>query len=213
MADDGMIDTVGTRVGKHRLEITGRTGNDQVFLNYLHHMKQQPENDPDPNTRLGRHMLIIAWVAGLGLLALFFSGVLERQYNPNQSVKTSISETGGREIVLQRNHQGHYVVRGTINGQPVTFLLDTGATVVSIPEVVATRLGLARGASSYARTANGVIQVYATSVDEIGIGEIRMRNIRAQINPHMRHEEVLLGMSFLKNLEMTQRGDTLTLRY
>lgn len=157
-------------------------------------------------------MLIIAWIIGLGLLGFFFSGILEKQHNPNQSVTTSITDKGRKEVVLQRNRQGHYVTQGTINGQAVVFLLDTGATVVSIPESVAYRLGLSRGAEFYSRTANGIIKTYATRLDEVGVGDIRLSRIAAQINPHFDGEEILLGMSFLKRLELVQQGDTLTIR-
>ncbi len=162
--------------------------------------------------KIGRHMMIVAWIIALGFLVMFFNGVLERQHNPNQSVQTNLANDGLREIKLKRNRQGHYVARGMINNQPVIFLLDTGATVVSIPERVAKRLGLQRGRESYATTANGTIKTYATRLDTIGIGGIQLRNVAAQINPHMDAEEILLGMSFLKSLELIQRGDTLTLR-
>ncbi len=157
-------------------------------------------------------MLILAWMIGLGMLGLFFSGILDRRHNPNQSVTTEMSARGQRVVILQRNHQGHYVVSGAINDHPVTFLLDTGATVVSIPEHVATRLGLKRGAESYTQTANGTIKTYATRLDSISIGDIRMNRVAAHINPYFEGEEILLGMSFLKNLELIQRDNTLTIR-
>ena len=168
--------------------------------------------DTDTSSKIGRHMLIIAWALGIGLLGLLFSDILEQQYNPNQSVSTQQTAHGLTQVALQRNRHGHYVASGTINGQPVTFLLDTGATVVSIPAVVAKRLGLQRGAVSYAQTANGTITTYATRLDSIGIGDIRLKRVAAQINPHFDGEEILLGMSFLKRLELIQRGDTLTIR-
>ncbi len=169
-------------------------------------------NDTDPSSRTGRHMLFLAWIIALGLLVFFFSGVLDRQYNPNQSINNSISENGIREVVLKRNNQGHYVTRGSINGQAVVFLLDTGATNVSIPEHIAKQLGLKRGAISYSQTANGTIETFATRLDQIGVGNIQQRNIAAQINPYFEGDEILLGMSFLKRLELIQRGDTMTLR-
>ena len=162
--------------------------------------------------RLGRHMLVIGWIIGLGLLAYFFSGIISRQYNPNQQVQTSINAQGIPEVRLKRNRQGHYVTSGTINNQPVVFLLDTGATTVSVPENIAEHLDLTAGPTSYAKTANGIIKTYATRIDTIGIGDIHLDNIPAHINPYMSGNEVLLGMSFLKKLELVQKGDTLTLK-
>jgi len=157
-------------------------------------------------------MMIAAWVIALGLLSLFFSDILDKQWNPNQNIQSSISDQGAHEIRLKRNKQGHYLARGRINGQPVTFLLDTGATLVSIPENIARKLSLKAGTRSYANTANGVIETYNTRLDAIGIGSIELYDIAAQINPHMHTDEILLGMSFLKRLELIQRGDTLTIR-
>jgi aspartyl protease family protein len=157
-------------------------------------------------------MLIVGWVIGLGLLAYLFSDIISKQHNPNQQVQSSINAQGVPEVRLKRNRQGHYVTSGMINGQPVVFLLDTGATVVSVPENIAETLGLKAGPPGYAQTANGVIKTYATRIASIGLGDIHLENIPAQINPYMSGREILLGMSFLKKLELTQKGDTLTLK-
>jgi aspartyl protease family protein len=162
--------------------------------------------------KLGRHMLILGWLIGLALLAYLFNDIINKQHNPNQQVQSSINPQGVREVRLKRNRQGHYVASGTINDHPVVFLLDTGATVVSIPENIATRLELKAGPASYANTANGVIRIYSTRLDSVGIGGIHLDNVPAHINPHMSSNEVLLGMSFLKKLELIQKGDNLTLK-
>jgi aspartyl protease family protein len=115
-------------------------------------------------------------------------------------------------VKLQRNRRGHYVASGTINGQPVVFFLDTGATIVSIPEPVARRLNLQRGVELQASTANGTVTTYSTELDSVAVGDIELHRVRASINPQMQSDEILLGMSFLKHLEFTQRGETLILR-
>lgn len=61
-------------------------------------------------------------------------------------------------------------------------------------------------------TANGAIAVYATQLDTVQLGSIKLQHINAHINPHMPDDIVLLGMSFMKHLEMTQREGTLTLK-
>lgn len=167
------------------------------------------EQDTKP---LGRGMLIAAWVLLLGLLAWFFTGVLEKQQNPNQQVYTQIRRDGIREVRLERNRYGHYVSSGTINGQPVVFLLDTGATTISIPEPVARKLGLKAGLAYSVSTANGIIKVYATRLNTLSIGDIELHDVQAHINPYMHDDQILLGMAVLKKLEMIQQGNTLTLR-
>ena len=157
-------------------------------------------------------MTVLAWMVVLGLLSAFFSGWMEKLDNPNQQVRTALNADGVREVVLRQNRAGHYVASGAINGQPVTFLLDTGATTVSVPASVAGRLGLKRGVALRANTANGVITTYSTRLDQVRLGTIELDNVRADINPNMQGKEVLLGMSFLRKLEFTQRGRELTIR-
>ena len=161
-------------------------------------------------TRTGQGMVIIACVIGLAMLTWFFSGVEQRQHNPNDAPDSLVYQNQV-EVPLKQNRQGHYIVTGAINGQPVEFLLDTGATDVVVPETIARRLRLPYGARSRAMTANGAITVYNTSIDELAIGEIRLRNIDASINPAM-NGAILLGMSALRQIEFVQQGNTLTLR-
>jgi len=113
---------------------------------------------------------------------------------------------------LQRNRYGHYVADGEINQQPVVFLLDTGAGGISVPEGLAREIGLKRGSALRYQTANGMITVYATTLAQVDLGGIILRQVRASINPNMQGNEVLLGMSFLKHFEITQKGKTLTIR-
>ncbi len=159
--------------------------------------------------RMGAHMSLIAWVLGIGLLTWLFNGYLNRQNSPEPDVQRSGDV---RQIVLRRNRQGHYLLAGRVNGRRVVFLLDTGATSITIPGPVAARIGLERGRPYRARTANGVITVYATRIRELRLGNIVLHNVRASINPHMRGQEALLGMSAIKRLEMIQRGNKLILR-
>ena len=161
--------------------------------------------------RLGNQMIVIAWILGLGMLTWFFGHYLDRQHNPNEDVMSS-SHSGSTEVLLERNREGHYVASGRINGRPVTFMLDTGATMVSVPGRLADKLSLARGPMMQVTTANGNIPVYSTILDEVQLGGIVLRNIRASINPYMDDDDILLGMSFLKQLDFSQEGNTLTLR-
>ncbi|PLW67265.1 retropepsin-like aspartic protease family protein [Pseudohalioglobus lutimaris] len=172
----------------------------------------KPEETVREQKRMGLGMMVLAWITLLGLGALFFSDALERQFNPNRELETRYSEAGVREVVLQRNRYGHYVTSGEINGHPVTFMLDTGATGVAIPDAVAQRLGIARGRAYRTQTANGTAVSYAATLDSVAVGNIVLHNVQAGIAPGMGIEEVLLGMSFLKHIEFTQRGDSLILR-
>jgi aspartyl protease family protein len=161
--------------------------------------------------RIGKIMVGAMWLLLLGLLTVFFNDFLEKQHNPNQQI-ASVQRDGQQELVLQRNKYGHYVASGMINQQPVVFMLDTGATDISIPHKVAQRLGLQPGRAITYQTANGPALNYATQLDSVSLGNITLYNLPASINPNVNHEDVLLGMSFLKHLEFSQKGNTLTLR-
>ncbi len=162
--------------------------------------------------RLGKGMIYAAWIVVLLLVTLFFNQLLEQQHNPNQDLNTRSYEDGTQEVTLQRNQLGHYVATGHINQQPVVFLLDTGATIVSVPETLSQQLNLEKGTPLLVNTANGTITTYNTQIAEIALGNIKLRNVRGSINPHMQGNEILLGMSFLKKLEFSQVGNTLILR-
>ena len=168
-------------------------------------------NEENPHRRLGLRMTIAMWIVVLGLTTMFFQSWWEKQHNPNQSLSLSKAD-GVKELVLKRNRYGHYVASGTINDTPVVFLLDTGASDISVPDKLAKELGLKRGHASVYQTANGPIRVYRTRLDKVDLGGIVLTQVRASINPNMHSGEVLLGMSFLKHLEFTQRGDELIIR-
>lgn len=163
-----------------------------------------------PKIFSGRLLTILFWLFFMASLTLFFNGLIVQRDNPNHALLSSESVSG--EVVLERNRAGHYLAPGLINGHPVNFLLDTGATHVSVPEDIAQAAGLKRGARGMVSTANGVITVYQTRLDTVKLGGITLQNIQASINPHMPDDVVLLGMSFMKHLDITQREGRLTLK-
>ncbi|MDN3638993.1 TIGR02281 family clan AA aspartic protease [Simiduia curdlanivorans] len=155
-------------------------------------------------------MLTLVWICALGLLTLIFGRWEDNQVNPNQSPNSQrLGST--TEVTLTANRQHHYLANGQINNQPVTFLLDTGATHVSVPAHLAQKLGLARGQAMTSTTANGKVTVYSTQINRLDLGAITLHNLKGSINPGMKDDEILLGMSALKQLEIRQLGDQLTL--
>ena len=176
-------------------------------------MPQDEQDRPEHmQRRLGGGMLFGFWILLLLMLGIFFHNWLEGERNPNQRVESRITAEGASEVVLQRNRYGHYNVTGLINGREVEFLLDTGATDIAIPADVADELGLQRLHQVQFYTANGIARGYATRLDSVRIGAIVLHDLKASINPNVDDHIVLLGMSFLKHIEFTQRGDTLILR-
>lgn len=156
-------------------------------------------------------MLVLAWGAGLFLATRFFADWEQSRFNPNRE-PVSLVQGEQIEVHLESNIQGHFVADGRINGETVTFLLDTGATDVAIPVELADRLGLPRGAPVMLQTANGQTTGYRTVLDSLGLGDILLHQVRAIVAPGFSGDQVLLGMSALKQLEFTQRAGTLVLR-
>jgi len=165
----------------------------------------------DPVRRMGRTMWILFWLLALGMAYLFFDGMLAERDNPNRELQGR--RGGGQiEVVLKQNRQGHYLAGGSINGVPVTFLLDTGATQVAIPASLAREMGLPRGGRYPVNTANGRVMVTATRINRLTLGPIELTDLDADIVPGMTDATVLLGMNALRRFELLQRGDTLTIR-
>ncbi|PPA04363.1 TIGR02281 family clan AA aspartic protease [Pseudomonas sp. MWU12-2312b] len=164
-----------------------------------------------PGKRAGRVLMVLAWCAALFLATRFFGQWEARQQNPNVAVSSEQGE-GFIEVKLVSNGQGHFVASGHINGQPVDFMLDTGATDVSIPASLAERLKLEKGFGVTLSTANGLSEGYRTRIDRLQLGDIVLRDVRALVAPGLHGDQVLLGMSALNKLEFTQRGGTMLLR-
>lgn len=164
-----------------------------------------------PGKRAGRVLMVLAWCAALFLATRFFGQWEARQENPNVVVNSEQGE-GFIEVKLVSNRQGHFVASGQINGQPVDFMLDTGATDVSIPAEMARQLKLEEGFGVTLSTANGLSQGYRTRIDRLQVGDIVLRDVRALVAPGLGGKQVLLGMSALNKLEFTQRGGTMLLR-
>jgi len=168
--------------------------------------------DTDSTNKLGKTFVWFAWIIALALLVFLFQDVLDQQYNPNSKPEMRLTSSGQAEVILDQNRQGHYVARGMINDTPVTFLLDTGATQVSIPAHIADQLGLVAQGSYRVQTANGTITVYKTEIAQLSLGNIFLYNVAAHINPAMKADEILLGMSALKRVDFQQTGKQLILR-
>ncbi len=168
--------------------------------------------DPDqPISQIGRWMFIALWLLVLGFGTWFAHLYLEKR--ARGQIPTNITGTDGRRsVLLEGDRRGHYVVAGEVNGHEVTFLVDTGASGVSIPQNVADKLGLNRGLRYPVNTANGTIDVFQTRLNWLSIGDVSRENVDASINPSMDGEVALLGMTFLRHFELVQRGNALTIR-
>lgn len=119
---------------------------------------------------------------------------------------------GGTQIVIAAGSGGHFVSDGAINGKMVRFLVDTGATSVSMSEAEAKRLGIdySRGQAGLARTANGTVTAHRVRLASVRVGDVTIYDVEAIVVPAPM-ELVLLGNSFLSRFQMRRDADVLVL--
>ena len=122
------------------------------------------------------------------------------------------SEGGGKQIVLTAQSGGHFQANGAINGQSVRFMVDTGATMVSMDKYEAERLGIdyKNGKRGMTRTANGDVPFYTAKLATVRIGDVLVYNVDAVVLPAPM-PYILLGNSFLTRFQMKRENDVMTL--
>ncbi|MEW7865675.1 retropepsin-like aspartic protease family protein [Aeromonas diversa] len=150
--------------------------------------------------RTARWFWLLAWLALLGLLTLYFS---ERS-------RPGVSADGA--LLLPRDASGHYRLEGAINGQPVQLMLDTGATLISIPQGVAQRIGITPRGEAFVETAAGRVRVATGRIDSLEMGPLTLYDLAVFINPAQSDQQVLVGMNALARLELIQKERQLLLR-
>ncbi len=119
-----------------------------------------------------------------------------------------------QEVQIWRDPRGAYRTRGSINGHSTSMLVDTGATAIAMSEEEARRLGIPyrKGRLTGVNTASGQARAYAVVLQQVRVGEIELQGVPAVVIEGGSPAEVLLGMSFLKQVEMENRGEMLLLR-
>jgi aspartyl protease family protein len=125
------------------------------------------------------------------------------------------AEPAAEEYHIYRDSRGMYRSVGSINGLTVQFLLDTGASAIAMNAAQARRLGVdyrVEGRSTFVTTASDVIEAFKVKLDVVRVGAIELRNVDAVVMEGQQPVEVLLGMSFLGRLEMSNRDNRLILR-
>ncbi|MDR2127602.1 MAG: TIGR02281 family clan AA aspartic protease [Burkholderiaceae bacterium] len=118
----------------------------------------------------------------------------------------------GSRVVLTADGQGHFFSQGSINNKPVQFLIDTGASLITLGQAEADQIGLdyKTGRLVGIATANGSAKAYMTKIDQVRIGDVSVYNVDAVIAEHAM-PAVLLGNSFLTRFNMQRTGDQMTL--
>lgn len=140
-------------------------------------------------------------------------GGKKRSLRVGQHAIGAANSDGAGKITMTADGQGHFFTTGTINGTSVRFLVDTGATMISLGASDARRVGVDfnRGEKTMSNTANGQAVVSKVQLNTVRIGDVTLHNVDALIH-QTEMPMALLGMSFLNRMEMQRDGSTMTLK-
>jgi len=124
----------------------------------------------------------------------------------------SAGGAGRQSVTLASDTAGHFFTNGAINGAPVRFLVDTGASLIALPGRDAVRLGIdyRKGPRGMINTANGTAVAYQVKFDRVKLGGIELISVEGLVIEEGL-EIALLGMSFLNRVDMKLEGQTMTL--
>jgi aspartyl protease family protein len=138
-----------------------------------------------------------------------------KQQTLRLGVVISAFKSAAREsVTLYAGTGGHFFADGAINGQPVHFLVDTGATTVALSSSDARRLGIDYkrfGERGLSQTASGIAKMYSLRLKSVSVGNVTLYDVEAGVIEGNFPTEPLLGMTFLSAFEMKREGDRLEL--
>jgi aspartyl protease family protein len=125
---------------------------------------------------------------------------------------TSTASSDRQSVTLSADSRGHFFTQGAVNGNPVRFLVDTGATSVALPASEAQRLGIdyRKGDRGLTNTAGGLVPVYRVRFDNVKLGSIELTGVEG-IVIEQGLDVALLGMTFLNRVDMKRDGHTMVL--
>lgn len=161
------------------------------------------------NKKISLSMIILCWL----IVFAFGTYFLEKKLLEHQpELKIEQDTPTIKQVSIKLNNHNQYMLPGKINNIDVIFLIDTGATHVSIPYHIAKQIQVRQGPETEIQTASGTDTGYHARIDSLTIGNIHLENIRATITPQTDEDYCLLGMSALKRLEMTQEQGKLIIK-
>lgn len=168
--------------------------------------------EPQP-VRIGESLGGVRVVSVQGEQVIVEIGGKRRALRVGQHAVGTPSGDASGSIIMTADAKGHFFTNGNINGASVRFLVDTGASMISLGAADARRLGLDfnRGQKGMSQTANGQIVVSKIKLDTVRVGDMTLHNVDALIHQNDM-PVVLLGMSFLNHMEMQRDGATMTLK-
>lgn len=154
--------------------------------------------------QMGLIPMLLFWCAVMGVLYALMTYYLK----PGQP---QVLANG--DLIIERAHDGHFYTPGTINGHDVTFLVDTGASLVSISETLAQAADLRGGLPTTFHTANGPLAGRVVDGVAVAIGPVQVSNTLVGVGLNLGgNNQALLGQSFLSKFDITLRQNQMVLR-
>ena len=150
-------------------------------------------------------------ILAIGAL-LFFAFERFGPYQSGRGYRPKPIETvSAGAVELRRTIDGHYYASGSINGHPVVFMVDTGASTVSVSGAMADRLGLTGCRETVYGTAGGTVRGCESRADELSVAGVRARDVRVAVLPSQSEDLVLLGMNVLRHFRIETESGTMRL--
>lgn len=148
--------------------------------------------------------IVLFWLAVMSLLYIGMNHYLK----PKPLI---VSASG--DLIIPRARDGHFYAAGTVNGKPANFLVDTGASLVTVSEKFAREAGMASGEATVFQTANGSMHGRIVSDVPVAMGPIAVSGVKVGVG-FVGHDvdDALLGQSFLSKFEIVLQKDQMTLR-
>jgi aspartyl protease family protein len=158
--------------------------------------------------RFGALAIATVWLAVAAVLYLVFDRI---EQNRQASLKPYALSSG--ELVIPRQRDGHFHVEGEVNRQPVSFLVDTGASHVSVSQVLASQAGLPTGQTITLQTANGQRPGQLVRGVPVRAGHLVLNDASVTVGlSGLKPDQALLGQAFLKHFDVEIRRDDMVLR-